>query len=351
MEKYHIEQVDLHTATDEFLEKYFDYGDIMRAEQDPDEQVPSRELRKRHVREKDPHSDDFRWVALTDDKSSIVGVSVFEKMNENAPAYEENKHIGMVSVRVIPAFRKQGLGTHLLQKAVEKATEYANITVIFGNAALESGDAFAAKFGGTKSLTGAENRLYLANAQWDVIRQWRDEGHKFGEKQGVELQFFENCPEDIIEEYTDIYSETMNQQPLGDFDGKIMITPITRREDEEKSKRIGTNWYTMITRESDGHISGLTEMMYIPDLPHKAFQNLTGVREKYRGRSLGKWLKAELLLWIVDKYPAIKYVVTGNATSNAPMLSINERMGFKQFKTDSMYSFQKEDLVSQLNLN
>ena len=101
----------------------------------------------------------------------------------------------------------------------------------------------------------------------------------------------------------------------------------------------------LITREKDGAISGLTELFRHQAIEHKGMQNLTGVQEKYRGRGLGKWLKAELLLRMKEKFPEWVYVATGNDETNAPMLSINERMGFKQFKLFKSYKFSVKEMI------
>lgn len=61
-------------------------------------------------------------------------------------------------------------------------------------------------------------------------------------------------------------------------------------------------------------------------------QRFTGVKEAFRGKGIGKWLKADLLFYIRDTLPGAKFIDTGNAGNNAPMLSINERMGFKLHK-------------------
>ncbi len=68
---------------------------------------------------------------------------------------------------------------------------------------------------------------------------------------------------------------------------------------------------------------------------------MTGVRLPYRGRGLGKWLKATMLLKVREEFPQVRVVVTGNATSNAPMLSINERLGFRPYR---------EGLLAQITL-
>ncbi len=40
--------------------------------------------------------------------------------------------------------------------------------------------------------------------------------------------------------------------------------------------------------------------------------------------------------------------ITGNAEANAPMLSTNDRMGFKKYKGAEGYKFQVEELAKKL---
>ncbi len=180
-----------------------------------------------------------------------------------------------------------------------------------------------------------------------MLRTWVEEGPT--RASGVTLQEFNILPDDIAEEYMAVYTETMNQQPLGELDFEMRETVESRRVQEKRLDDLGLVWSTLISREADGAISGLTELIYNPTTSHKASQNLTGVKQEYRGRGLGKWLKAELLLRFRERYPTIRYISTGNADANAPMLSINQRMGFKRFKTDKTYTFETEDLIKRIN--
>ena len=47
---------------------------------------------------------------------------------------------------------------------------------------------------------------------------------------------------------------------------------------------------------------------------------------------------------------AYQFVATGNADVNAPMLSINRRMGFKRYIGFSMYKFKVNELCHRLGL-
>jgi RimJ/RimL family protein N-acetyltransferase len=129
----------------------------------------------------------------------------------------------------------------------------------------------------------------------------------------------------------------------------MRVTPESRRLQEEQLKQQGLKWYTKITREKDGKISGLTEFLQIPEMPERIMQLLTGVKQEYRGRGLGKWLKSNMLLYIKDNFSETKYIQTDNAISNEPMISINDRMGFKLNIAQTMYKFDLAELDRKLN--
>ena len=94
----------------------------------------------------------------------------------------------------------------------------------------------------------------------------------------------------------------------------------------------------------------MTEILHDPREAYRIMQDLTGVLPEYRGRGLGKWLKAQMLFHIKENYPDTKVIVTGNADANAPMLSINERIGFKRYRSGSMYKLQINEVTKKLEI-
>jgi len=163
------------------------------------------------------------------------------------------------------------------------------------------------------------------------------------------LEFFQDAPDGIIEEYCRVYTEVSNQAPREDLDvGDFTLTPELRRQSEKFQKDNDVTWLTAITREPNGDISGLTEVLYRPSKDPLIIQDLTGVPKAYRGSGKGKWLKAIMLLEIKKRFPTVTTVVTGNATTNAPMLSINERLGFKVHKESIMAQMKTEELEKYL---
>ena len=308
-----------------------------------DPPTPKKRLIK-SLKDPHPHYHIYHWLVF-DSSSIVIGWSDCYISKESHPAYETNKHIAECDIILSKEYRHQGIGTKILPYLISKAREH-NRTVIQGGSNQESGHEFCLKYGGTVAITGSENRLQISDVDWNMVRDWIEDGPRRAE--GVTLEQFVDVPKEDIEEYCIIYTETMNQQPFGELEGRAKITPESRRMLEERMRKRDGIWTTLISREKDRTISGLTEVFYFPDKPTMLNQNLTGVKVEFRGRGLGKWLKAAMLEWIKEEYPQVQTIITGNATTNEPMLAINKRLGFKEYKSGTAYKFQVDELSETL---
>jgi GNAT superfamily N-acetyltransferase len=279
-----------------------------------------------------------------DEWIGLVRVSV---MKETSPSYEENKHFSFVyNLVVLTPFRGKGIARQLLPVVLEFTKRY-NRNVIIGETSEDDGKRFIKKLKAKEALSGLENRLDMTKLDWGMVDEWIKEGPV--KSPDSKLEFFQDCPDDIIEQYCKIYSEIGNQAPREDLDvGDFIITPELRRTYEKYQKDVDVTWLTAITREPNGDISGLTEVLYRPSKDPLITQDLTGVSEKYRGSGKGKWLKSVMLREIQKRWPTVTTVVTGNATSNAPMLSINNRLGFKVHREQILAQMKTEDLEKYL---
>jgi hypothetical protein len=59
-------------------------------------------------------------------------------------------------------------------------------------------------------------------------------------------------------------------------------------------------------------------------------------------------LKAAMAIHLHELYPRAEYFVTENAGSNAPMLGINTKMGFKTYRVGSEYQITRDQLAARL---
>jgi GNAT superfamily N-acetyltransferase len=151
------------------------------------------------------------------------------------------------------------------------------------------------------------------------------------------------------DDYSRELSTMLNSMPWEDLEhGEIVINADVMADWYVRNEQAGRRSHAMVTREPDGVISGITDMMYATYNPTIVHQGFTGVRASARGRGLGKWLKAAMALRIHELYPQAQWFSTDNAGSNAPMLAINTKMGFKQFRVGSEYQISRDRLAARL---
>ncbi|MFV2014166.1 MAG: GNAT family N-acetyltransferase, partial [Candidatus Heimdallarchaeota archaeon] len=313
----------------------------------PDDPFYDREVLRKKMSFDNPYGKEWRWlVLLNNEKKSTIGYVYLSVIINASPEYEDNKHIAWSYIIVDKEFRRNGIGTDLVKLIMPKLKEYKRTTIQAWNE-YDSGKEFSKHLGGTLAYRNNENRLKFDEINWIKMENWVKDG-KRGAK-GVKIKTFEEVPEDIIEEYAQIFTETANQAPLEDLEGKDVVTPELIRHHEAMQNNAGTILVTKISVEADGKISGLTEIQYNPREPYVIYQELTGVKKEYRGKGLGKMLKADMLLLIRDRYPNIDHIRTGNATINEPMLAINHGMGYKESKRYETYKFKIDDLEKLLS--
>jgi GNAT superfamily N-acetyltransferase len=340
--KYRIVEFDPSTAPEGLIERYFDFEDRMFREMEPTDPLPKRDNRRETLGYRRPQRRVFSWFATgeVDGKQEVIGRSEITFVMKGAGS-EEYGHSAAINLGVDGRLRRQGLGTELLRVLVEKAVETGQVRALETFSFQESGWRFCERYGGEVALEAAQNRLRLAEVDWEMMEEWRDKGAKRNTERGTRLIGFEPVPEEILEEFVDLYNEIVDEVPLGELEIRTMATPASRRENEA---RLGRGWYTKVTQEADGTLSGLTEIVHDPGTPYRVEQGLTGVRTEHRGRGLGKWLKAEMICFVRDELAEVGYINTGNADANAAMLGINERMGFRRHLTELCYRFELEPL-------
>ena len=74
------------------------------------------------------------------------------------------------------------------------------------------------------------------------------------------------------------------------------FTPERLRVSEQSMEIQGTQRWTVYVRDcKTGSFFGYSEMIFDPEQPHLIFQDATGVQPEFRGRGLGRWLKAAML--------------------------------------------------------
>ena len=335
-------------ASREEWRRFHAYRRTRHLEADPDDpdfedDTVERNLRRGHLQF------DVTRLAVLDPAGADaqIGEVYVERSRPGTESHESNRHIAWVGAELVRAHRGRGLARRMLAEIVEIARSHDR-TILQSWCEEDAGKAFAAAIGAKVVQRRRQNRLKFEDVDWSMVERWAMEGPR--RAPGTALRWFVNrIDDDVLAPYCTLYTHVFNQQPFGKAEhGEFVFTPEVFREREARVADERSTWITAITVEPNGDLSGLTEMTHVPDSKWIIFQQLTGVRDTYRGRGLGKWLKAEMLLRVRREFPGVRVVTTGNASANVPMLSINERLGFRTHREPVVVEMTRDALESYL---
>ncbi len=297
--------------------RFHAYRRTRHQETEPEDPLLDDETVETMMKQSDPMTDFHRFAVIVEQAPGPqVGFLEFEVFKEGSPTYDKNPHLAWMTLAVLAPYRRRGIGTALLAKSAELARGFGKSTLATYTHEPD-GKAFLERVGFAAVQTRRENRLQLDRLDWRMVEGWAREGPARSPRSSLHW-CIDGIDEVLLKDYCRVYTEVFNQQPFDALSmNDVVFTPEGFREWESNIHAIGGTLLTAMTREADGDISGLTEMWYLPGEESLIRQGMTGVRELYRGRGLGKWLKAAMLLRIREEFPKVKVVVTGNASSNA----------------------------------
>jgi GNAT superfamily N-acetyltransferase len=314
---------------------------LRHAESRPGDPVKPDQLVEIEMKHENPFETQYRFEVSRD--GQMLSDFFAATARPGSPGYESNKMFMWVAASVHPDHRRRGIGRSWIPLTIELMQRHGCTTLTVATHE-ESGHQFLKWMGAVGKSAGAENRLQLAEVDWAMLRRWVDDGAAKSPSTNLEV-YDGHLPEEMREEYCPQLAAMLNTMPWDDLDhGDITVTPAELADWYARLDEQGETDYTMLTREPDGSISGITDMTYAPYRAQFIEQGFTGVRSDARGRGLGKWLKAAMLLHVREIYPELQTVITGNASSNEPMLAINTKMGFKQHRPGNEYQINVEKL-------
>jgi mycothiol synthase len=244
-----------------------------------------------------------------------------------------NEHVLEFMIEVLPEFRRQGLGSRLLSLIADQArTHNRRLLTCETNDRVPAAGEFLARIGGRRGLEARLNQLRLADIDRGLVQRWLEQSRPLNAE--FSLGTWEQCiPDERLQAVSELLQVVGNDQPRGNLEMEDdNYSPEIIRQFEAMMLAGGQQHrmlYAMDRR--DGRLAGLTEVYWNPNRPAVLQQAFTGVWPDYRSRGLGRWLKAEMLNRVMQEWPQLEVIRTGNANSNAPMLKINVDLGFKPF--------------------
>ena len=337
--------VDPVTAGVDFWRRYHEFRRVRQEETRPDEPVRNDADEEAHLKRISPFQAEKHFEVSRG--RAMLGLLQMSFVEPAAPAYESNQHLCEADVFVRGADRRRGIASSFLPVIVE-LMEGRGCTTVGGWVEEDAGHGFMKWVGAESKLAEIESRLMFSEIDWPELERWVEEGARRSPDTKLET-IIGPVPEDEWEAFGSQLSVMLNTIPFESLDhGKIVVTPETMRDFYNRLEVNREVQHTVLTREPDGTISGITDVTWAPHRSEFIEQRFTGVRPDARGRGLGKWIKAAMLLHLRELYPDTRWIGTGNAGSNAPMLKINRALGFKPYRTGTAYQITRDRLAARL---
>jgi mycothiol synthase len=212
---------------------------------------------------------------------------------------------GTVTPRVLPAHRRRGVGTALLQQLALHAEECGHGEV--GSMVDDPGSlAFAQRFGFSETGRQVEQvRPVGPDEPWPAVPD------------GIEVVTLAERPELLPRLYHELALQAFEDMPTP---RKVEIT-LEQWETE------WLNWpEATFVALAGSEVVGMAGLNFDADQPDRAENTLTTVRRDRRGRGLARMLKETATAWASAR--GIREIYTWTQTGNENMRAVNERLGF-----------------------
>jgi GNAT superfamily N-acetyltransferase len=246
-----------------------------------------------------------------------------------------------IDIAIHPEHRSQGLGRRLAEamlarvRALGRVTVTAEVSSPLGEDCLRShGARLAQRFGAAPALTEKRRLLDLTGVDTGALEALQADAasHASGY---VLMQWVDRVPDSDVDDFAALMVAMSTDAPTGELVSEPEVWDAVRYRAKEDSavararKRIGTAARDTAT----GRLVGFTDLGVSVVRPEVGYQWDTIVRSDHRGHRLGLLLKLTNLRQLREVMPATRYVNTWNADTNAPMVAVNDALGFRAVET------------------
>jgi mycothiol synthase len=260
-----------------------------------------------------------------------------------------NAHLQYLQILVKQDMRRHGLGRALLQHGLEIAERTdRNVITVDVVDTVPAGEAFALSVGADLGLREHINVVAVSDLDVSMLQKWRREGPQ--RTPGYELlSWVDGYPREFDAQIALLFVIADEDMPFEDaaFDPELE-TAESVRERLDRTHATIRRTTSAVRHVASGMIVGFSELVTGQSDDPTLDTTLTVVHRDHRGHALGKWIKADALLRALDRFPHATHIQTENVFSNAPMLGINDAIGFRPEHTLSSYQATTAEIRSYL---
>jgi mycothiol synthase len=243
--------------------------------------------------------------------------------------------------------RRQRIGWQLLTTITATTLEVGRPILTWSTFdAVPGGEALSRAVGAVPARVNRTSELRLDEVDWDMVAAWTAAA---GRPKGYTLDSIDGAFPVSKRADAARFHHIMQTMPREGLDvGDVMITEVDVAEQDRAHDAAGRERWTILVRDPSGVCVGGTEVHLEPWEPATAQQQNTGIDPAHRGLGLAKWSKAAMLQRLRVERPDVQRVRTGNAFSNAPMLAINDQLGFGVISVRTEWQADTSELQEQL---
>jgi RimJ/RimL family protein N-acetyltransferase len=285
----------------------------------------------------DPAEEMTAYAAF--DRDTICG------MGFTALSLLDNTDKAFVYVAVPPATRRQGIGSSMLRDLITLA-ERAGRTGMLTDCFVPPTDReshpyrrFAEKNG--FSFANVEIRRVLpVPVPAETLAGWAAEAapHHVGYAIAT---YVDDIPRELLPSLCHVMNQLALDAPTGDIELEAEAsTPEVFAHRLVLLREMGFTVYTTLATDTTGETVAFTTLAVPEEPPDLVHQWGTLVLRGHRGHRLGLATKTANLAAVQSAHPERSRVSTQNAESNAAMVAINEKMGFRQ--VELLLEFQRK---------
>lgn len=242
----------------------------------------------------------------------------------------DNTTVALVDLAVHPAHRRQGVGSALLAEALT-AARAAGRSELIAEVDEPGPDApgrrFAGRHGWTCDLVETRRDLLLPldEARLSALEVAAREAAR-----GYELVTWrDRTPDALLADRALLEERMSTDAPHGDLPVEDERWDGDRIREYEATNVARGRTVLSAGAVRDGRLVAFTDLHVPLSQPEHARQGATLVLREHRGHRLGTLVKAAVLRELPVVSPRTRMISTHNSDGNAPMVAVNEALGFR----------------------
>lgn len=242
---------------------------------------------------------------------------------------DEDQDAAYLFLGVSRSARRHGIGRRLLDAAIAQARTRARVRVMSMSVdRVMAGESFARSVGARLTQSTTTGQLDVSEMPTTALTA--ELAQRGAAASAYDLRWVDTpCPTELGTVVCDVYA-AIDDAPHGSSSIETVRYTLDRiRARQQFLAEAGRPLWTVITiHRATGSGAGFSELAPVPGSSAVMRSYGTAVRREHRGHDLARWMKLALLERVRRERPAVRYLRTDNAEDNAPMLHINQSVGY-----------------------